>query len=98
MSHRLSFEFGMAILIGVIVVILQHREKPLPIRVLIAGCSGGIAYLGSDELQIGFVGPNLTAVLLAAFSYAVIDIGFGLLKDRELIGRVVDKLTGTKRK
>lgn len=87
-----SVEFMVAIVIGVLIVIMQHREKPWLTRVVIAGCSGGIGLLISPEFETSW--PLATAVLVTAFSYAILDIGFGLLSDRALVVEFAKKYIG----
>ena len=89
-------EFLMAIIIGMVVVILQHRDQKRIVRLTIAACSGCIGFVAAPEIDTNFIGLNTLGVLVTAFSYAIIDVAFGLLRDGDLVRGAVRRAIGMK--
>lgn len=83
------YETFLAVIIGSIVVFLQHSGTKLITRSMIAGCSGGIGFLVGPEITIPYVGIMGAHIVVTMFSYVVIDTVFGLIRDRELVRSVV---------
>lgn len=96
MKQGEQWELWFALVIGMIVVVMQHREKPWITRAAIAGVSGGIGYLMRDESFIPMLGPAAHVIIITAFSYLVLDIGFALFQDRQLVSKVARRLAGVK--
>lgn len=80
-------EYYVALASAMIVVALQHKEKPWVLRTCIAGASGGLGYAMAADLASPWpwLGETTAIVLITAFSYAVIDAALAILADRQAI-------------
>lgn len=69
---------------AMVFVLLQHRDKPWRVRVLIAGVSGAFGF----SLYAGFVGIHpwvgsaLAIGVVTALSYAILDTASALISDK----------------
>jgi len=82
-----TFDHYIALAAAMIIVALQHREKPWFARTLIAGASGGIGYsLAPEVAQIfTWMGERMAMVMITALGYGAIDVTLALLFDRDSI-------------
>lgn len=89
-------EYYIAMASAMVVVALQHKEKPWVVRTCIAGASGGLGYAMAAEAASPFpwMGETMAIVLITAFSYAVIDAGLAILADRQAIVAAARKWLG----
>lgn len=80
-----------ALVAAMIFVAMQHREKPMLARAVIAGISGALGHTLSAEIaaSLGVLGPLGWLVIVTAFGYAALDIGLALISDRESIKEVL---------
>lgn len=80
------YEFWVALIAGMLVVIERHKEKPLLSRALIAAISGGVGYSLAPELASWSGRSEVLAVMvLTTFGYLAIDLGMSLLADRQFV-------------
>jgi uncharacterized membrane protein len=89
-------DLWLPIVIGMTIAYMQNSEKRRTVRVAIAGLSGGIGSVVSPEIDIKWIGPNAEAIIVTAFAFFLIDLAFGILRDRKLIVGVVRALTGVR--
>lgn len=85
-----------ALVAAMIFVAMQHREKPMLARAVIAGISGALGHTLSAEIAVslGIFGPLGWLVIVTAFGYAALDIGLALVSDRESIKEVLKSRLG----
>lgn len=95
MSEK-PIEYYVALASAMVVVALQHKEKPWVVRTCIAGASGGLGYALAQEAAslIPWMGEAMAIVMITAFSYAVIDAGLAILADRQAIAAAARKWLG----
>ena len=92
------YEFWIALVAGVLLVIERHKEKTMFARVLIASISGGIGYSMAPEAAL-WTGRSetLAVMLLTAFGYLAMDILTGIIADREFVKQIILQKLGGKR-
>jgi hypothetical protein len=85
-----------ALVAAMVFVAMQHREKPMLARAVIAGISGALGHTLSGEIAetVGWLGPLGWLVVVTAFGYAALDIGLALVSDRESIKEVLKARLG----
>lgn len=88
-------EYWIALVVGMMIVVQQHREKPWLARVFIAAISGGIGYSAAPELA-AWAGRSetLAVMFLTAFGYALIDVATSIVADRATIREIIVKRLG----
>lgn len=88
-------EFWIALAAGLLIVFERHREKSLVSRMLISAISGGIGYSIAPDVA-AWVGRSetLAVMILTAFGYAIIDLTFALVADRDLARSVLRRWFG----
>lgn len=90
-------EYWIALIVGILIVLERHREKSLLSRTVIAAISGGFGYsLAPDLAAWAGRSETLAVMILTAFGYAVIDLGFALIADRVLLIEVIRRRMGGK--
>ena len=89
-------EYYVALASAMVVVALQHKEKPWVVRTCIAGASGGLGYALATEAAALFawLGETMAIVVITAFSYAFIDAALAILADRQAITAAARKWLG----
>lgn len=89
------FEHYLALLSAMIFVVLQHKEKPMLSRLVIAGVSGGMgSALATDAAELTGRSEIIAVVVITAFSYLVLDAVGALISDREAIKEILVRRLG----
>lgn len=96
---RDDWNHWIALVAAMFFVAMQHKEKPVAARAVIAGISGALGHTLSGEIagSFGFMGPLGWLVVVTAFGYAALDIALALISDRQTISDIVkSRLGGSK--
>lgn len=91
-------EYYIALAGAVLFVVMQHKEKPIAARGMIAGISGAFGYSLAHPISVLAGVPEiLVMTALTAFGYVVMDTIGALLLDRKFFIELVKaKLGGRK--
>lgn len=89
--------YWIALIVGILIVIERHKEKPRTARIGIAAISGGMGFSLSPEAAI-WTGRSetLAAMIITAFGYLVIDVLTALVADREFLKEIIRRRLGGK--
>lgn len=89
------FEYWIALLTGVLIVIERNREKRMRARVMIAAISGGVGYVLTPEVA-AWLGRSETIVImiLTALGYLLMDTAISVIADREFIREIIRSRLG----
>ena len=82
-----SVDHYIALAAAMLIVAMQHKEKPWAARVTIAGASGGIGNSIAPEVaqMTAWLGEVSAMVVVTALIYGALDTIAALIADREVI-------------
>lgn len=93
-----STEHYIALAATMLLVALQHKEKPWLARLGIAGASGGLGFGVAPEVaaSVSWLGEVTAMVGITALIYAVLDAVGALIADRDAIRTIFLRVGGKK--
>ena len=93
--NEYHYKYYLALVAGIVFVAMQHKEKTLPIRAVIAGISGALGHALSGDVALMVGRSEVVAVaLITPFVYVALDTVLAIVADRDAMWAFVKARLG----